>query len=457
MSDRSLEMHDISTMYPPDRAIQTAIAAGVVPKLLEEGLQAEQVHENDIAKVVITCEPEGASLMMGALHPRASLYERPVNLQDAKRAHKQFRDMLRKQGCKVLTVREILSFDVDTSITARIQLEKLAMKALTYKLADDQSVADLEEKYTEYISDDYKAQVLRNMSAEQLIDTIMIHPTVTIAPSYRDTGLSSTYSFQPLSNLVYTRDQQITTCRGIVLGRLRSSQRQLEVDLMEFCFKKLGLDVIGRVEGEGYLEGGDFFPAGDDLALLGVGLRSNYAAAKQLMEKNLLGTTRFAVVRDDHEQHQDRMHLDCVFSILSNDSCLMLDEMMGEDSKTRRLVDLWVKDKRSGKYTLEKEGVEFSKFMMSEGYAIMPVSGESQLKYGCNCLNVGANRIIAVHEETARQIANFEGFSGHVQYIDFSSITSMYGAVHCGSQVLVRQPLPESDKVENGRGKRRRE
>ena len=69
-------------------------------------------------------------------------------------------------------------------------------------------------------------QVLREMSLEQLIDTIMIHPSVTLSQSGRDTGFISTYSFQPLANLVYMRDQQITTAKGIVLGSLRSHQRQ---------------------------------------------------------------------------------------------------------------------------------------------------------------------------------------------------------------------------------------
>lgn len=78
------------------------------------------------------------------------------------------------------------------------------------------------------------------MATAQLIDTILINPTVLLQPSGRDTGLTATYSFQPLSNLVYTRDQQITTSRGIVMGRLRSQQRMLEVDLMAFCFAKLG-------------------------------------------------------------------------------------------------------------------------------------------------------------------------------------------------------------------------
>jgi len=40
---------------------------------------------------------------------------------------------------------------------------------------------------------------------------------------------------------------------------------------------------------------------------------------------------------------QDRMHLDCVFSIVGDDVCIMMDEMMGESSPTRRLVDEWVR------------------------------------------------------------------------------------------------------------------
>ena len=62
--------------------------------------------------------------------------------------------------------------------------------------------------------------------------------------------------------------------------------------------------MIGEIEENGFLEGGDFTPAGQDLALLGIGLRSNMEAAQQLMDKDLLGSRRFAVVRDDFEQHQ---------------------------------------------------------------------------------------------------------------------------------------------------------
>jgi len=127
---------------------------------------------------------------------------------------------------------------------------------------------------------------------------------------------------------------QITTCKGIVMGRLRSQQRQREVELMHYCFNKLGawcvrgsvfiymllravanhpeplipshlqhpsnattitscqpihspkhhhhhhhhhhhpgLAIIGEVDAPGFLEGGDFIAMGRDLALVGIGLR----------------------------------------------------------------------------------------------------------------------------------------------------------------------------------------
>ena len=97
------DLRDLLALYKPDEPTKTAIRAGVLPRLLveEANRTAVQVDENDIAKVVITCEPEGASLMMGAMHPKGSLYERPVNLADAKATHAAFRELLRANGCKV--------------------------------------------------------------------------------------------------------------------------------------------------------------------------------------------------------------------------------------------------------------------------------------------------------------------------------------------------------------------
>ncbi|CAD7696331.1 unnamed protein product [Ostreobium quekettii] len=449
-SPRTGWMGERSTSYQDVLEVETRLPLptelgrrGTAPALVD--CTSGQVHENDFAEVVLVCEPEGPSLMMGGLHPRASLFDRPVNLDHSRQQHKKFRQVLRSYGLRVITVREVLAFGADDHVAARLGLEDLAMNSLSYRLAEGVSIEDVRENDRFYLTDDYKQTVLEGMGVAQLIDVLMSNPTVYLSPSDRDTGLRSAYEFHPLSNLVYTRDQQVTTAKGIVMGRLRSSQRQREVDLMRFCLKKLGLPVLGEIREPGFLEGGDFIPAGRDLCFIGIGLRSNFRACQQLMDNDWLGTRRLAVVSDGFEQHQDRMHLDCVFSITGDKCCMMLEEMMGMDSPTRRLVSVYTRTCGNGgtcKYELTREHVEFSQFMKEEGYNIIPIKAEHQLQYACNVLNLGGGRILSVHPLSARQLVRSPHFHGTVQVIEFSSITSMYGAVHCSTQILRRQAKP---------------
>ena len=76
---------------------------------------------------------------------------------------------------------------------------------------------------------------------------------------------------------------------------------------------------------------------------------------------------------------KDRMHLDCVFSILGDNVCLMMEEMMGADSPTKRLVDEWSRDEATGGYNITRQNVEFSEFMEGEGYKIVAIKAEHQL------------------------------------------------------------------------------
>ena len=48
-----------------------AAARSLVGDIQEHESGAIQEHENERAEVVIVCEPEGTSLMMGGLHPRS--------------------------------------------------------------------------------------------------------------------------------------------------------------------------------------------------------------------------------------------------------------------------------------------------------------------------------------------------------------------------------------------------
>lgn len=418
-----------------------------------------QCHENDSASLVIVCAPSVLSKMMGSLHPAGALYEKPVNIRRARDAHAEFVSMLRRKGASVLEVRSILTDRVNWSVGDRIALENLAFSCLNYVYRErkEEDVVERCETFLEdgengeryYVSDSYKRHVIEEMGMQQLVDIIFTNPTVIVSPSTRDTGFRASYQFDPLSNMVFVRDQQITTRKGIVMARLRSPQRAREVDIMEFCFKKLGLNVVGRIPGHAFLEGGDFFPAGEGLSLIGIGPRSDWNAVRYLLEEDLFGTETVAVVKDLFEKKQERMHLDTVFNILSDDCCIMMDEMIGEESPTRRLVDEYVyapsteleangNEDIFGNYALHRRDVEFSGFMRERGYEIISISGAEQLRYGCNVLNLGNGNIISIEKTTARRIACSPHFKGTVEFLDFSAVTTMYGGVHCATQVVAR-------------------
>ena len=95
----SRSVQDVREVAPP---VPTSKRGSAVNLLSGGGIvSAVQEHENETAEIVIVCEPQGTSLMMGGLHPRASLYERPVNLDAAKSAHAEFRQVMRDAGVKV--------------------------------------------------------------------------------------------------------------------------------------------------------------------------------------------------------------------------------------------------------------------------------------------------------------------------------------------------------------------
>ena len=404
-------------------------------------MESGQEHEDDVAEVAIVASP-GLPKMMGSLHPAGSLYEKPVNLRLAVEQHAAFRRLLESHGVRVYDVLEILLKDTERSVSARVALEAFAARCLTYQFSSEVNRAKLGEADREMVADSYKRKVLEGMSPEQLVDIIKTNPTVTIEPSGRDTGFTASYSFRPLTNLMFTRDQQVTTRRGIVMARLRAEQRRREVDVMQFCFDKLKLQVIGRIPPPGYLEGGDFFPVGEDLCFIGVGLRSDMTAVQYMLEHDLFGTRRVAVVKDERDQHQDRMHLDCVFNIIGRRTALMFAGMMGEQPPLRRNVDEYARASDTEPYRAVRRDVEFAAYVAEQGFEVIPLEEEHQLAYGCNVLNVGAGYVISVCSQAAREIVASDKFHGNVEYLDFSQCTAMYGAAHCASQIVRRAPVP---------------
>jgi hypothetical protein len=52
----------------------------------------------------------------------------------------------------------------------------------------------------------------------------------------------------------------------------------------------------------------------------------------------------------------------------------------------------------TGCYRKDSEGIEFSVYLKSKGFNVIPLSRKEQLEYGCNSINLGNGRIVACNQ-----------------------------------------------------------
>jgi arginine deiminase len=101
-----------------------------------------------------------------------------------------------------------------------------------------------------------------------------------------------------------------------------------------------------------------------------------------------------------------------------------------------------------GRYTLVARDVDFQDYLTRQlGMTLIPVSVDDQLRYGVNFLTVSANQIIAVDGVSQAYKDQLKRAGVDTTWIDFRHMTGGYGAAHCVTQVLRRDPVPALDSA----------
>jgi arginine deiminase len=287
---------------------------------------------------------------------------------------------------------------------------------------------------------DYFDRSLSGLSKDHLIDLLMLHPSITISVDMSSTGFSLTeIPIAPLSNLVFTRDQQIVNAAGVTIGRFATPQRRAETEIMRIVWETLGVAPVDQLDVPCALEGGDFFPLREDVSLLGVGLRTNMDAVRALLRSNAIHSNKVVVVEDVKDFNQKRSHLDTFFSPIDDKLCMCLGAVADDEQRYRRMAHVWVKDE--GGY-VETVAMPFGSWLRKEGYAVVKTTVEQQENFFLSNLTLGrdsggAMRIFATNPEVEGLLRK-HGFGGRVFSMDFSAIKSMSGGVHSATQVLRR-------------------
>jgi len=430
-------------------------------------LKFAQPSESTPAKTILVHVSKMESFIC-SLNPAASLYEDVTDEDEIRHCFNQLGEYLKTKNIQLITVEEALFLKGKEH-----ELMNLAKDSLNYERETDVSIEEKEEEdkeeneekknkrktsrddYLNYSSDEYKEKVLKKFSKKNLMNVILTRPTMKLKHIETDTYIESTsITFSPVGNIVFCRDQQITTKKGVVIGASRTSQRRYEHIIMKQVFKNLGSDIIGDVGGEGYIEGGDFFVAREDLSMLGIGLRSDMKGADYLMKNDLLGTRYMAICSDENDKDQQRMHLDTYFNILNDNNALVIDfdDVKKQENKNKNLdrkVYYYDNDKdakeiasdrediknKVGEYKLIKIYDSFYKFLDDMKFHYIKITHQEQKEYMINFLNIGNNTVISVNKDLEKKLKDNGIDIINVKYFNCQPILNMYGGMHCMTQV----------------------
>ena len=417
---------------------------------LETGVKAEY----DTAKTIIMHTP-GEEIFMGTLQGMAALYDKdPIDSILIAKQHEKYINTLKQNNINVITVKEtLLSGTLDKNNNKILgndldNLIKFAESCVQIVYPIELSLERLQDMKL------YKARSMRAAHPTDLVRMILQRPSAYIHKCSENTEfIAESYKLHPLMNMHFLRDQQITTDKGIVIGKMNSVQRRLETDVTKYIFNKLELPIVGEITGSGRLEGGDFIPCGD-YAFIGQGHRTNAEGIKQLLESNALGYKEIAVVKDSFMQ-QDEMHLDTYFNIAGPNKAVILEDRIDHyaknnfvktDPRKKTTVDIY---QFVGDGYKKKKIMSFQKYLASKGFSVkddslIPLTKKEQLNYGCNFLTIAANKVIAVDivdddDRYGVDYINKMRKSGiDVIPIPFNEFVKTYGAPHCATQVIYR-------------------
>ncbi|WP_114580077.1 dimethylarginine dimethylaminohydrolase family protein [Aquibium oceanicum] len=157
-----------------------------------------------------------------------------------------------------------------------------------------------------------------------------------------------------LADSVFTHDPSLMTEAGAVILSMGKPLRRDEPALHEAAYRRLGIPILGRVEGAGQVEGGDCVWVDRNTLAVGRGVRTNQKGIQQLA--NILGPIGVSVFGYDLPLWQGEeacLHLMSVISPLADDLALVHSPLLP--------APFWQMLKARGIELVEGDPEEFAK------------------------------------------------------------------------------------------------
>ena len=227
-------------------------------------------------------------------------------------------------------------------------------------------------------------------------------------------GLGVEVAWMPAGDVgldsLYVRDASVLCDGGAILCGMGKEARRREPDVLRAAYETLGVGVLGAIEGEGRLEGGDVAWLGSRTVAVGRGYRTNDEGIRQLTR--ILGDAvdEVVVVPLPHwNGPSDVFHLMSVISPLADDLAVVYSPLLP---------------------------VPFRETLLARGMELVEVPDEEFDSMGCNVLAVAPRVAIALegNPETRRRM-EAAGVTVHAYKGEEIS------AKRCGGPTCLTRPL----------------
>jgi len=280
--------------------------------------QVDIKSETSKLKSVILHTPGSEVENMTPGNAERALYSDILNLVIAKKEYSQLNEVLSKLS-KVFQVHDLLKEILDNP---------LAKDFLLTNICTDKNHCNLKTELN-----DLDSSILATMLIEGV-------------PMKKD-NLSrfldpERFELRPLHNFFFTRDAAITIGHEILIGNMANAVRVRESQIMEAIFRfhpDLKSPIIKPQEnhyknGMIHIEGGDIHVAREDILLSGIGARTSTGGVDFLIDHfKKKKTKQHIIIQELPHQPESFIHLDMVFTIMSQEECLVFEPLILQPNK----------------------------------------------------------------------------------------------------------------------------
>jgi arginine deiminase len=254
-----------------------------------------------------------------------ALYSDILNLDVAREEYAQFKGVLSK-FCQVFEVRELLA-------------EALSVEGVQHGFVETVTAQETDAGLKKAL-----LQLRPEKLAQHLIEGVELeHNNLTRYLS------DERYGLKPLHNFFFTRDSSMTVYNQIVLGRMASSVRERESQIMEVIFRNhpafYGTPIFSPAPATQYpkggitLEGGDLLVVSPQVLVCGIGLRTSTQGVDRLIDlfKADKKPLQHIIVQELPDSPESFIHLDMVFTMLDHDLCMAYEPLILSHNQYRTI------------------------------------------------------------------------------------------------------------------------